>query len=82
MNWTLAKAKDHLSEVVKRATSQGPQTISVRGQDTAVLISKADFDALSRPGRPTDFKVWLSSLPPLDELDLDRDRSVARDFEL
>ncbi len=82
MNWTLASAKDHLSEVVRRASTQGPQTISVRGQDAAVIMSKADFDHLSRPDRPRDFKTWLRSLPPLDELDLERDPRSARDIDL
>ncbi len=82
MKWSLAEAKNQLSEVVRRATQQGPQTISVRGQDTAVVVSKADYDLLRDPTRPRDFKEWLLSLPPLDELDLERDQRPPRDIEL
>ena len=59
MSWTLARAKDRLSDVVRRAIEEGPQTITVRGRDTAVIISKAAFDRLGArpPGR--DFKQYL-----------------------
>ena len=82
MKWSLAQAKNQLSEVVRRAAQQGPQTISVRGEDTAVVLSKADYDILRDPKRPRDFKDWLLSLPPLDELDLERDQSPPREIEL
>lgn len=82
MKWSLAEAKNQLSEVVRRAAQQGPQTISVRGEDAAVVISKAHYDLLRDPNRPRDFKQWLLSLPPLDELDLERDPSPPREIEL
>ncbi len=82
MTWSLADAKNQLSEVVRRAAQQGPQTISVRGEEAAVLLSKADYDRLRSPGRPRDFKEWLLSGPSLDGVDLDRDKTPARDIEL
>ena len=82
MKWSLAEAKNQLSEVVRRAGQQGPQTISVRGEDAAVVLSKADYDLLRDPQRPRSFKEWLLSLPPLDELDLERDQSPPREIEL
>lgn len=81
MNWTLTQAKDHLSEVVRRAAAQGPQMISVRGEETAVVLSKADYDRLRDPSRPKDFKEFLLSIPPLGELDLERDPRPARDLD-
>ncbi len=82
MTWSLADAKNQLSEVVRRATRQGPQTISIRGEETAVVVSKADFERLCDPSRPKDFKDWLLSAPLLDGLDLERDRSPPRDVDL
>lgn len=82
MKWSLAEAKNQLSEVVRRASRQGPQTISVRGEDTAVVVSKADYDRLRDPKRPRDFKEWLLSGPALDDLDLERDQSPSRDVDL
>lgn len=41
--WSLAGAKAHLSEVVDRAQSCGPQFITRRGQRAAVLVSHAEW---------------------------------------
>lgn len=82
MKWSIANAKSQLSEVVRRAGRQGPQTISVRGKDAAVLLSKADYDRLRDPDRPKDFKDWLLNGPSLEDLDLERDQTPPRDIEL
>ena len=42
MKWSLATAKNRLSEVVRQAKRHGPQVISVRGEESAVVLSKAD----------------------------------------
>ena len=81
MNWTLAKAKDQLSEVVRRAIDDGPQTISVRGEDAAVILSKADFAQLQAPNAPTTLRELLESMN-WDGVDLERDETPARDVEL
>lgn len=82
MTWTLAEAKDRLSEVVRRAAIEGPQTISVRGKDTAVVISKAEYEQLT-PSKPKgDFVEFLLSIPSLEGVDLERDRSLPRDIDL
>ena len=39
MNWSLARAKDNLSEVIRRSRTEGPQEISIHGQDAAVVLS-------------------------------------------
>ena len=80
MAWSLAEAKNQLSEVVRRAVDQGPQTISIRGEETAVVISKADFDHLRDPNQPKDFKEFLRSFD-LEGVELTRDQSPARDVE-
>lgn len=83
MSWTLAKAKDQFSEVVRRAQAEGPQTISVRGREAAVVLSKEAFDRLTPgDGKPRDFKSFLLSIPSLEGVDLTRDGGYARDVEL
>jgi len=52
MDWQLQDAKNHFSKVVQKARTQGPQTVTVRGQRAAVVLSAEDYDAL-RAGRPT-----------------------------
>jgi antitoxin Phd len=81
MNWTLAKAKDQLSQLVRRAQSQGPQMVSVRGRDVAVVMSKADYDHLLDPRAPRTLKEAILQLD-LDGLDLARDPSPTPDREL
>ena len=56
MNWQLQHAKNHFSEVVKRARESGPQTVTVRGERAVGVLSAADYDALtaSRPSLVDD----------------------------
>lgn len=82
MTWTLAHAKDQLSEVVRRALRQGPQTISIRGREAAVVVAKDEFDRLSGSRAAKDFKSFLLSIPSLEGVDLTRDQAPARDVEL
>jgi prevent-host-death family protein len=58
MTWTLAKAKNQLSEVIRQAVDRGPQTISVRGLETAVVLSKAAYDHLAPGEKRRDFKAF------------------------
>mgnify|MGYP001575300947 FL=1 len=46
--WQLQEAKNRLSEVVRKARSEGPQVITLHGSDAAVVISARDFGRLSR----------------------------------
>ncbi len=52
MDWPLQDAKNRFSEVVQRARLEGPQTVTLRGERAAVVLSAADYDALVRD-RPT-----------------------------
>lgn len=81
MTWTLASAKDRLSEVIRRAIDEGPQTISIRGQDSAVVLSTSAYELLTRPDTPRTLKDALRQMN-LEDLDLERDPSPPRDFEL
>jgi len=81
MTWTLAQAKNQLSEVVRRARAQGPQTISVRGRDEVVLVAREEWDELVQAGKPLSFKDWLRTLD-LEGVDLERDKTPPRDLDL
>ena len=41
--WQLQAAKAKLSELLRAVRDEGPQTISVRGQEEYVVVHKADF---------------------------------------
>jgi antitoxin Phd len=82
VSWTLARAKDQLSEVIRRAEDEGPQTITVRGRETAVVLSKSEYDQLD-PAKPRrNFKEFLLAIPSLEGIDLSRDETPAPDVEL
>ncbi|MBF0381699.1 MAG: type II toxin-antitoxin system Phd/YefM family antitoxin [Magnetococcales bacterium] len=79
--WQLQDAKARFSEVVRRAGQHGPQAITVRGKPEVVLLSKAEFDRLSRP-KPS-FAAFLQDSPLMEiELDIERDQSTDRAVDL
>jgi prevent-host-death family protein len=47
MDWPLQDAKNRFSELVQRARREGPQTVTLRGERTAIVLSAADYDALA-----------------------------------
>ena len=61
MAWSLALTKNQLSEVVRRACSRGPQVISVRSRDAAVVISTADYERLCDRDDPITLPVIAQS---------------------
>ena len=80
--WQLQKAKKHLSEVVDRARDQGPQMITRRGVETAVVISVEEYRGLRQPEQ--DLVDFFRSSPLVDadlELDLERDPDPGRDLD-
>jgi antitoxin Phd len=80
MNWQLQDAKNKLSQVVQEAKRSGPQTITVRGSATAVILSAEDYRALTRKGSLVEF---LRNSPWADqELNIERSRDTGRDVRL
>lgn len=79
--WQLQEAKARLSEVIKQASREGPQTITMRGEPTAVVISKDEYERLKRPRESFVAFMRKSPLYGLD-LDLRRDRTLTRESEL
>jgi prevent-host-death family protein len=77
--WTLANAKARLSELVERASREGPQTITRNGKATAVVVSFEEWSRkTSRKGTLAEF--LLAS--PLRGADLDLDRVASKPREL
>jgi prevent-host-death family protein len=42
--WTVAEAKAKFSKVLQKAETEGPQRITRRGEDAAVVVSKKEWD--------------------------------------
>jgi prevent-host-death family protein len=55
-NWTVAQAKAKFSEVIEKAQSRGPQTITRNGHDAAVVVSAEEWARKTkRVGTLADF---------------------------
>ena len=73
--WQIQEAKNKLSEVVERAIESGPQILTRRGAEVAVVLSYPEYLQLKRKQVPLSEFFRRS---PLGKLDLERDRSPAR----
>ena len=71
--WQLQEAKNRLSELVRKATEEGPQVITLRGDDAVVVVAANEFHKLAR--RPKGSLVDFLRKSPLGEADLDLARS-------
>jgi antitoxin Phd len=76
--WPLQEAKNRFSEVVEEALSDGPQVITRRGVETAVLLSYTDYQQMVLSGQ-TLSEFFRQSPLVGEELDLTRDPSPVRD---
>jgi prevent-host-death family protein len=64
--WPLQEAKAKFSELVRRAQSEGPQTVTVHGE-VAVVVTAAIKPKVDFKGKTgADFVTALSAGPPLD----------------
>jgi prevent-host-death family protein len=79
--WQLQDAKNSFSEVVEDALREGPQIITRRGTDTAVVVSFEEWSRLSRSrGRLID--VLRKAPRVAGGLDIARSRDTGRDVDL
>jgi len=79
--WQLQTAKNRLSEVVDRAIHEGPQRITRRGVEAAVLVSSDDFRKLTKP--KTDIVEFFRRSPLCGvSLDLERAKDRPREVSL
>jgi prevent-host-death family protein len=72
MTWQLQDAKNKLSEVVDTSILKGPQIISRRGKNTAVLLSYEEYKKLTNKKKTV--KEALMAMD-ISQLDLTRDKS-------
>lgn len=77
--WQLQNAKAHFSELVRQATQDGPQEISVHGRPAAVLISRELFDQLTGNHESLVEFMRRSPLFAQDKPVFERDRSLPRE---
>ncbi|ACM19505.1 antitoxin, Phd family [Geotalea daltonii FRC-32] len=79
--WQLQEAKNRLSQVIKLAQHDGPQTITLRGKPSAVVVSFDEYRKLTVPR--TGLAKFFKESPLRDvELDLSRSADISREVEL
>jgi antitoxin Phd len=80
--WQLQEAKNRFSRVVEDAVSRGPQIITKRGVEVAIVISYEEYQKMLISRGPLSEFFQRSPLAEVD-LELTRDGSEARrDVEL
>lgn len=79
--WQLQEAKNRLSEVVDEAARTGPQLITRRGKEAAVVLSYEEYERLTQAKEP--LIELLRKAPRLPKgLSVERARDPGRDVEL
>jgi len=79
--WQLQEAKARLSEVVRLCVQEGPQTLTVRGKEEVVLLSKQEYDLLLG-SKPNLFDFMRHSPLKGVEISFERDQTRIRDIDL
>ena len=69
--WQLQEAKNKLSEVVRRATTEGPQVISVHGKEAAVVVSIPEYRRRRNSSGPARSLVETIFDPAVRGIELD-----------
>ena len=59
--WTVAEAKAKFSEVIDRAVTNGPQTVTRHGRTTAVIVAAEEWER--RTKRTGNLAEFLASSP-------------------
>jgi prevent-host-death family protein len=86
--WQVQEAKQHLSEVLRAAEREGPQTVTRHGQEVAVIIDIDEYRRLAGPMK--DPREVLLGPPYLDddvvsvleETEADRKHDLPREIDL
>jgi prevent-host-death family protein len=67
MKWQLQQAKARFSEVVDAAVKKGPQIVTRRGVDTAVVVSLEEWTRTKQSSKPNLKDLLLGSGPRFDD---------------
>ncbi len=79
--WSVADAKARLSEVIEKARSDGPQTITKNGRSAVIVVSAEEWERKGR--RKGNLAEFFASSPLRGaDLDLDRLKDEPRDLDL
>lgn len=66
MTWKLQDAKARFSEFLEASMKQGPQVVTRRGIEAAVLVPIGQWRRMEREARPTLKELLLAPEPKFD----------------
>ena len=62
-HWPVQDAKARFSELLERCVAEGPQMVTKRGTETAVLVPAAEWRRLNEGARPSLKELLLAPSP-------------------
>ncbi|HMA73093.1 MAG TPA: type II toxin-antitoxin system Phd/YefM family antitoxin [Xanthobacteraceae bacterium] len=62
-SWAVQDAKARFSELLETCLKEGPQVVTKRGVDAAVLVPVGDWRRLQQSARPTLKELLLAAAP-------------------
>jgi antitoxin Phd len=65
-SWSVQDAKARFSEFLETCLKEGPQVVTKRGTEAAVLVPAQEWQRLQRASRPTLKELLLSATPRAD----------------
>jgi antitoxin Phd len=80
--WKLEDAKARFSEVVRLAAAAGPQLVTIRGKEAAVIIAPEEYEQLlPKPREHQPLVRFLQGLG-LGKIEIERERDTGREVAL
>jgi antitoxin Phd len=80
--WKLEDAKARFSELVRLAGTKGPQLVTIRGREAAVILAPEDYERLlPKPKGHQPLVRFLQGLG-LDKIEVERDKDTGREVVL
>jgi prevent-host-death family protein len=67
-SWQVQEAKARFSELLEASLKEGPQVVTKRGVETAVLVPIEQWRRLERAARPTLKELLLGEGPRFENL--------------
>lgn len=80
--WGLQEARDHFSEVVELAATEGPQTVTRHGKPVAQVVPFRQQPGENRKSGRSLYEVLRSCPHDLGAVIPKRDRSPSREIDL
>lgn len=82
MTWQVQDAKARFSELLSATLRDGPQVVSRRGHEVAVVIPVEEWRRLRRASRPTLKDLLLAPTPRFEDIVPERGKLRRRTSEI